>query len=399
MNKNLMSLKHQASCLLEETILPYWLDEVCIDGGRNIIGQIDSRGYKNYEAPVGAIMCFRTLWSFSASYNETGNPVYLNAATNIYKWAVTDFIDSQYGGVYWMLDSDHNPIDTKKQTYAIGFAIYALSEYYLATKDSEVLSYAVQLFEDVEKYAFDKEDNGYWEAFQRNWSAIEDMRLSEKDANSCKTMNTHLHILEPYTNLYRVWKNEALKSKLENLILLFLEKILDKKSGHLNLFFDKKWQVEGKCIISYGHDIEAAWLLHEAALVIDNPVLLERVRLSLPSIVEAAREGLQSDGSMIYEKEGCNYDRERHWWVQSEAVVGFFDYYELSNGQPEYLKIVWELVSYIDRNLVDRQNGEWYWGILDDKSPNKSQDKAGFWKCPYHNSRMCLELMKRIRVN
>lgn len=396
MNQELLNLKSKAIWLLNDTILSFWLNEVCIDQGKNVLGQIDSAGCKNNDAPLGAIMSFRMLWSFSAAYRETGNKHYLKAATNIYDWVVKDFIDSQYGGVYWMLDAEHKPLDTKKQTYAIGFALYALTEFYLSTGDNQALSYAIKLFHDIETHAFDKIFNGYWEAFQRDWSEIDDMRLSEKDMNSCKTMNTHLHILEPYTNLYRAWKNQDLKAKLENLIVLFLDNILDKQSGHLNLFFDEKLNVEEAGIISYGHDIEAAWLLHEAALVVDNPILLHKVRECLPKIVEAASEGLMRDGSLIYEKKDQHIDKERHWWVQAEAVVGFFDYFELTNYQPIYLQIVNNLISYIENVMIDIENGEWYWGILEDGTPNKSQDKAGFWKCPYHNSRMCLELISRI---
>ena len=186
------------------------------------------------------------------------------------------FYDKEYGGIYWSLDYKGSPLDTKKQIYAIGFAIYGLSEYHRATSDAEALEYAVRLFEDIEAHSFDPVKNGYCEALTRQWGEIADMRLSAKDENERKTMNTHLHILEPYTNLYCVWKDERLKRQLHNLVELFMDKILNIETGHLKLFFDDDWHSRYN-IVSYGHDIEASWLLHEAALVLGDKALLDKV--------------------------------------------------------------------------------------------------------------------------
>ena len=285
--------------------------------------------------------------------------------------------------------------DTKKQIYAIGFAIYGLSEYARATGDAEALDYACRLFEVIEKYSFDAEKNGYLEALTRDWRPIEDMRLSDKDENEKKTMNTHLHILEPYTNLYRVWKDERLKKQIVNLVNLFLEKILDAKTYHLNLFFEDDWTNKYQ-IVSYGHDIEASWLIHEAALVVGDLDLLKKVEPVIVKIAEAADEGLNPDGSMIYENfvSKGKIDRELHWWVQAENVVGHVNLFQ-HFGDEEALQIALRCWNFIQTKLVDKVHGEWHWSLYADGTVNMKDDKAGFWKCPYHNGRMCMEILER----
>jgi mannobiose 2-epimerase len=210
-------------------------------------------------------------------------------------------------------------------------------------------------------------------------------------------MNTHLHILEAYTNLCRVWKNDLLKKALENLVLIFFEKILDNKTFHLNLFFDENWECKST-ITSYGHDIEASWLLLEAANVLDNESIITRAREICKLMVTANLEGLQKDGSLIYEKNNAtghiNYDRD--WWVQAEALVGYMNAWEVT-GNENFLDISISCWKYIKENLIDYKNGEWFWGIKKDGSVNRKDDKAGFWKCPYHNSRACLEIMHRYK--
>lgn len=305
------------------------------------------------------------------------------------------FYDKENGGIYWLLDYKGNPIETKKQIYAQGFAIYGLSEYYRATQDKEALEYAIKLYKTIEAHSFDIENNGYLEAFTKDWQLIEDMRLSEKDANEQKTMNTHLHVLEPYTNLYRIWKDDSLKKQLKNMIELFLEKFINLKTNHLHLFFDTKWNSKSN-IVSYGHDIEASWLLYEAALVLNDHETFEKVKAVVPHIVKASKEGLQQDGSMVYEKNNRtgHVDTERHWWVQAEAVIGFVNHYQYYNDE-DSLNNALACWKYIKSNLIDWENGEWFWSVFEDGTVNKKDDKAGLWKCPYHNSRMCLEIIKR----
>jgi len=396
MKSNLEQLKTEVENELITNILPFWMNRMPDDVNGGFYGQITAENRVMPDSPKGGILNSRILWTFSAAFRLIGNPEYKEIADRAKEYLATKFIDQTDGGVYWQLDALGNPTDTKKQIYNLGFAIYGLSEYYRATQEASALEEAIKLFNLIENYSFDTVNNGYFEAFTREWNEMEDMRLSEKDANEKKTMNTHLHILEPYTNLYRVWKSPELKAKIENLIHIFIEKIVNPETNHLGLFFDEKWNSKTNAF-SYGHDIEAAWLIHEAAIEIDNIQLLEKVRSKLLPIVDAALEGYQSDGSLAYEFEAekQQIDTERHWWVQAETIVGSFDAYQFSGNQ-KYLQVVFATWEYIKANLIDKQNGEWIWSRMPDGSIHPTQDKAGFWKCPYHNGRMCMELMMRI---
>ena len=258
-----------------------------VNGG--FYGRITGREEVKPEAEKGAILNARILWTFSAAYRLLRRPEYLETATRAKRTLIDRFYDNEFGGVYWSLDYKGNPLDTKKQIYALGFAIYGLSEYARATGDDEALAYAIRLFETIEEHSFDPVKNGYCEALTREWGEIADMRLSAKDENERKTMNTHLHILEPYTNLFRMWKDTRLERQLRNLIGLFTERILNIKTGHLELFFNDDW-VSKYRIVSYGHDIEASWLIHEAALVLGDKDLLEKVEPLVEYIAAAADE-------------------------------------------------------------------------------------------------------------
>lgn len=250
------------------------------------------------------------------------------------------------------------------------------------------------MFHLVEKYSYDPEFHGYFEAYSRDWKLLEDLRLSDKDANEKKTMNTHLHILEAYTNLYRVWKDELLAKQLRGLIELFFKHLVNRETWHLNLFFDEVWALKSTDV-SYGHDIECSWLLHEAAIVLGDPEIVNQAETICLKILDASLEGMLPDSSMIYEKKSNGHiDSQRHWWVQAEAVVGLLNGYELT-GTKQWLEAANGCYNFIHNNLVDKQHGEWFWGIYPDGSANTADDKAGFWKCPYHNSRMCLEVMQR----
>ncbi len=378
---------------LVENILPFWCDRFQDPEG-GFLGRITGEGEVDAAAPKGAILNARILWAFSAAYRVLGDSQYLDMATRAKREIIDRFYDPEFGGVYWSLDSKGRPLDTKKQIYAIGFAIYGLSEYCRATGDSEARDYAVRLFWDIEKHSFDPLNNGYFEAFARDWSPLSDMRLSEKDANECKTMNTHLHIIEPYTALYRVWPDAGLEERIQNLIWIFRERILDQGTGHLRLFFDELWDSKRE-IVSFGHDIEASWLLDEAAGVIGLPE--EEILPDVLKIAQAAMEGYVPGAGMMYELhlDSAAIDADRHWWVQAETVVGCVNAYQRT-GDEAWLERAAQTWKFIKGHLVDRENGEWYWSIRADGSVNRVDDKAGFWKCPYHNSRMCLEILERL---
>lgn len=395
MIKKLEALREEVKDELVNDILPFWMNRMTDREQGGFYGRIDGNNCLHPDAPKGAILNARILWTFSAGFRLLKKPEYLETATRAKRYLLDFFYDKQYGGIFWKLNADGTPSDVKKQIYALGFAIYGLSEYARATGDREALEYAVRLFEVIEKYSFDPVQNGYVEALTREWQLIQDMRLSDKDENEKKTMNTHLHILEPYANLYRVWKDERLEKQLRNLIKVFVTRILDAESGHLNLFFEEDWSNKYH-IISYGHDIEASWLIHEAALVLGDQQLLAETEPVIVKIARAADEGLNRDGSMIYENfvDKQKVDRELHWWVQAENVVGHINLYQYFHDEDALHKALkcWQ---FIKENLIDGEGGEWYWSRYADGTVNRKDDKAGFWKCPYHNGRMCMEIIER----
>ena len=392
---DLQQLKREVTDELTGNILPFWMNKMTDREHGGFYGRLTGTGVLMPDAEKGAILNARILWTFSAAYRLLKDDAYLETATRAKRYLIDRFYDAEFGGVYWSLDAEGRPKETKKQIYALGFAIYGLSEYHRATGDAEALDYAIRLFKDIEQHSFDVRKNGYCEALTREWGEIADMRLSDKDENERKTMNTHLHILEPYTNLYRVWKDPQLEKQLRNLIYLFTDKILNIRTGHLELFFSDDW-VSKYRIVSYGHDIEASWLLHEAALTLADDDLLQKVEPLVEYIAAAADEGLAPDGSMLYETflDRNHTDSDRHWWVQAENVVGHVNLYQYFDDEVALQKAFrcWE---FIKQHLVDRQHGEWYWSLRADGSVNTDDDKAGFWKCPYHNGRMCMEIMER----
>ena len=395
METTIFQLKKEVEEILTTNILPYWMDKMTDVQHGGFYGRINGQEVLMPEAEKGAILNARILWTFSSAYRLLHKPEYLETATRAKREIIDLFYDKEFGGIYWSVSAEGRPLDTKKQIYAIGFAIYGLSEYHRATGDNEALEYAIRLFHDIEAHSFDRKKNGYCEALTREWEELADMRLSDKDANERKTMNTHLHILEPYTNLFRVWKDDHLKHQLHNLVRLFIDRILDTETSHLQLFFNDDWESQYR-IISYGHDIETSWLLHEAALVLGDKTLLDEVEPRVIDIAEAGTEGFLTTAGMLYEQnvDAASIDADRHWWVQAEAIVGYVNLYQHFDDKLSLSRAVqcWEFVK---RHLIDRENGEWYWSLRADGSVNRNEDKAGFWKCPYHNGRMCMEIMER----
>ena len=428
MNGRVDMMRLEMQDVLEKNILQFWLDKMIDHENGGFYGRIDGGGQLHPEAEKGAILNARILWSFSAAYRVLGNQEYLEAATRAKDYIIDHFVDEEYGGVYWSLDYKGNPLDTKKQFYAIGFVIYGLSEYARATGDREALDYALNLYECIEEHALDREHNGYIEACTREWGEIADMRLSELDANYPKSQNTHLHIIEPYTNLLRCLKEMQAKqscdyvpaigavlpvgisvpmetfvsveASLRNLIDIFTDKILNPETHHLDLFFDMDWTRGAGHLESYGHDIECSWLMHEAALVLGDQKVLEKVEKIVQMVAKASEKGLTPDGVMIHEAnlDTGRVDDDLHWWVQAENVVGWFNLWQ-HFGDEEALSRAEKCWKYIKDQLIDWDNGEWYWSRHKDGSLNTTDDKAGFWKCPYHNSRMCLEIIERTAEN
>ena len=393
-DERLIRLRGELREELTQRILPYWLTRTVDKVNGGFIG---STGHDNRPvpaAPKGSILHSRILWTFSAAYRTLGNEEYLTAASHAAAFIERRFCDNRYGGVYWMLDARGKVTDDRKHVYAQAFAIYALAEYHLATGNTRELDAAIKLFELVEHHAHDERHGGYEEAFTRNWVRLADVRLSDKDANERKSMNTHLHVLEAYTNLYRAWPDRRLRKRLYELVAIFLTRIVNEKGGTLTQFFDSDWTPRS-CATSFGHDIEATWLLLEAADVLGDAAVRERARTAGLVIARAVMQrAVDEDGGLMYESRDDRItDHDKHWWPQAEAVVGFVSAYEES-GDEAFLQAAIKVWDFTRRHVVDAEHGEWHERV--DRQGNVyAADKTGPWKCPYHNTRMCLEIMRR----
>lgn len=377
------------------SILHYWEQNLPDPMQGGFYGRIDENNIVDKQAPRGAVLNARILWSFSAAFNAFKEPSYLLQAEKAFDYITRFFIDREYGGVYWLLTSKGEKLDPKKQIYAQAFMTYAMAEFYKASGNTQALEEAVKLYQCIEQYSYDKEHGGYGEAYAETWEQLQDMRLSEKDANEKKTMNTHLHIIEAYANLYSVWEDDGLKQKISSLLRVFSEHIIDKKTSHLHLFMDERWNVRSP-IVSFGHTIEAAWLLQEAAEMIKDEQWIKYTRKKAVDMARASLEGMGADGSMLYEYDRAadHWIKEKHWWVQAEAMVGFLNAYAVS-GDQLFLDSVKKIWHYTKEYIIDSKQGEWFWGRTEDNKLMPGQDKAGIWKCPYHNSRAMLEIIKR----
>ena len=379
-----------------DRILLYWIQYVPDKTHGGFYGKIDHDNMVSENAPKGSVLNSRILWAFSASYNFTKNDAYKIIADRAFDYFVQYFIDEKYGGVYWTVDFYGAPADTKKQTYAVAFAVYGLSEYYKINQSSKAKQIAIDLYHTILTHTQDEKYGGYFEAFARDWTELADLRLSAKDANEKKSMNTHLHVIEAFANLYMIWPDEKLKQNIEELLDLFSEHIIDKKNHHLILFFEEDWSIKSD-MISYGHDIEAAWLLQEAAEIIGDEKRVKQFKDLALLMANASKEGLDNDGGLWYEyePETKHLIKQKHSWPQAEAMIGFFNAWQIS-GDENYLKNSLQSWAFTEKNILDKERGEWVWGIHENGDVMTEEDKAGIWKCPYHNSRACLELLKRI---
>jgi len=392
----LMDLQERVRRELLGNILPFWIQRSPDPDFGGFRGRIGGDGTVDPKAPKGAVLNARILWTFSALWQELGDTACEETAHRAYQYFRDFFLDREYGGVFWMLDYRGNPLNDRKQVYAQAFAVYGLARYFQATADDEALNIAVDLFRLLEARCRDPFAEGYFEAFARDWDELQDVRLSPRDLNEKKSMNTHLHLLEAYTGLLQVWPDARLQDRLVKLVETFLDRILDRPRAHLQLFFNENWEVRSD-VVSFGHDIEASWLLEEAGRVLQISRLTADIRDAAEHIARSVRrEGVAKDGSILYERYGDgSVDEDRHWWPQAEGLVGFLNAYELT-GEECYLDAVLRLWDFIEEHLVDRENGEWHWAVDACGRPRRELDKVGPWKGPYHNGRACLEVLRRL---
>ena len=383
-------------------ILPFWMRHAVDRENGGFHGTIDENLHVEKESPRASVITSRILWTFSAATHLLGGE-YRETADWAYDAVAKKFWDPEFAGLYWMLDCRGNPLSTRKQIYAQAFGIYALAEYFRATANAASLELARHLFRLIEEHGYDPVFKGYLEARGREWQPLADMRLSEKDLNSPKSMNTHLHLMEAYTNLLRVWRDPVLEAKQAELLDLTMDRIVDASTGHFRLFFDERWNSLSNDV-SFGHDIEGSWLLVEAAEVLGDADLIARARKTAVAMADAVyRQGLDRDGSLFYaaDEKGTLVDPKKHWWAQAEAVVGFYNAFQIS-GEARFLTAARRVWDYIEEKVVDRVHGEWHAKLTPEGVPLTAEEDAdatlvGPWKCPYHNARVCYEMIERLQ--
>jgi mannobiose 2-epimerase len=381
---------------LSADILPFWLRHVPDEEYGGFRGQITNDLQIDPHANKGLILNTRILWTFSRAYRIYREPALLKAANRAYEYVMHHFLDPDFGGFYWLVDHRGHPVDSRKKIYGQAFTIYALAEHFLDTGSQESLTHASRLFEQVERAAHDSEFGGYFETYNRDWSLASDQRLSEVDMDEKKSMNTHLHILEAYANLLHAGEIVGLRARLRELIHIFVDYIIDPGSHHFRLFFDPAWDTRSNRI-SFGHDIEGSWLLCEAAERLGEPDVLSRIRHEAAKMAEAVRaEAVDADGGLFYEAgpQGI-IDTDKHWWPQAEAVVGFLNAWQIT-AREDFFTYSLNSWDFIEKYLVDRRHGEWFWKVSREGVPSGDKYKVDPWKCPYHNSRTCFEVLARL---
>ncbi len=396
-DERLRTLGHAMTHDLEGNILPFWARESVDEEHGGFFGFLSESGVADPLAPKGGVLCARILWAYSAALRRTGDPDHRRMADRAFEELRGRFWDAEHGGTYWMLDGFGRPHSDRKQTYALAFSLYGLAEFHRATDSPVALERAVELYRALEAHASDPAYGGYWEARARDWGPLADVRLSEKDSNAPKSMNTHLHVMESYANLLRAWDDAGLRGRLRALVELHLDRILDPVTGHLLLFFDQQWEPLSRAA-SYGHDIEASWLLVEAAEAVGDQALAERTRTAAVRMARVSlAEGVDATrGGMFAERdEDGHLDDEKHWWMQAEAVVGFLNAFELTREEP-FLRAAEGTWAFVERFLIDRVHGEWRWRVRRDGTPIPGLPKVEPWKCPYHNSRAAFEVADRV---
>ena len=378
--------------------LPFWCGPALDQKNGGWMAWLSNDLKPDRTQPKGLIVNARILWAFSAAHQARPESLYAKMAERAFDFLMNKFWDAQHGGAFWRLDDVGKMIDDSKKTYGQAFYIYALAEFHRAFGNQPALNRAQELFELIERHAHDAKFGGYLEVCNRDWSAAgADARLSEKDMNEKKSMNNHLHVLEAYTNLYRVWREPCVAERLRELIDIFLARILDARTNHLQHFFNEQWEVRSDTY-TFGHDIEASWLLCEAAEELGHATLLARVRIIALQMAGAVfNEGYGADGGLCYEgRDRQIIDAGREGWPQAEALVGFLNAYQLS-GNKTYFAAAEKTWKFIAEHLVDRVHGEWFWRIHPDGQPDNKLPKVSEWKGPYHATRACLETLKRLR--
>lgn len=379
-------------------IADWWVEHSQDQQQGGFFGEIDVNNQQVINASKGVILNARILWFFSDAALELPTPTYRACAERAYHYLLQYFFDLEHGGVYWEVSAQGLPLNKKKQVYAQAFVIYALSAYYQLTGEKQALERALECFELIETHAIDRVHEGYLEAFSCSWGQLDDWRLSDKDLNFPKSQNTHLHILEAYTRLHSVYPSVEIRSALRYNIELFDRYMIDKETFHLRMFMDMQWR-DYSLGFTFGHDIEAAWLIAKGLESLGDVAYSEKltpVLLNITLTILQQAMGTQGQVMDSYDFTTKNINADSVWWVQAEALVGFMYAYAVSAEDKYFLagERVWE---FIKTYQIDKKNGEWLW--LSALNTTKPEDfyKVGFWKCPYHNGRAMIEASKYLQ--
>lgn len=382
-------MKEEVERELTGHILPFWKKLEDLEYG-GFYGYMDFDLQLDRKAEKGCILNSRILWFFSTCCLQMRDPECLAMADHAYRFLTEHCLDKEEGGIFWSVTYDGQPLDTTKHTYNQAFAIYALSAYYQATGKEEARELALDLFKLIESRM--RDEGGYLEAFDRAFQPSCNEKLSENGVLAERTMNTILHVLEAYTGLLQATGDGTVRQKLSEALQIVLDHIYLPEDKHLGVFFDSSYHSLID-LYSYGHDIEATWLLDLAAETVDDAALTKRIYSLTDTLVEQFYQRGFDGHSSPMECENGVVKEDRVWWVEAETVNGFLNAYRRHPEKKEYLKAAENTWDYIKTKVIDpRPGSEWYWSVNPDGTPERKPIVEP-WKCPYHNGRMCLRTM------
>lgn len=387
--------KAEVRAHLIQDLIPFWKSLRDEENG-GFYGQVTYGLKLNKEAQKGCILNSRITWFFANAYLTLKDESLLAYAKHGYDFLKNHCVDKKNGGVYWSVTYDGKPEETLKHTYNQAFSIYALSSYYDASGDKEALSLAYELYDIIETKM--RDEQGYKEAFDESFHEIDNEKLSENGVMAAKTMNTLLHVFEAYTELYRVDKNPKVKEKLLWMMDIIADKVYNEKLQRQEVFFDENWN-SILDLHSYGHDIETAWLVDRSLSIINEEAYTEKLLPITKALTKKIYETAFDGHSVANECDRGVRNEWRVWWVQAESIVGFINGYEKTKEE-SYKDAAAAIWDYIEAHLIDKREStfpgrEWYWHVTKEGKPDEEADMVEPWKCPYHNGRMCFEVIKR----